>query len=306
MISPRGQALPKAESPERKACVRAHDHRRPGRARPQPQEHLGRDPARPPDCRDRPLRLRQVQPGLRHHLRRRAAALHGVALHLRQALRRAGGEARRGLRLRPVARDLDRAEDADQQPAVHGRDDDRHRELPQSALRHHRGAALSADRRACAEPVGEPDPRGYPGAARRHGPRAARTGVQSVRRGARVRLHRAAQERRPPADHRRQVGGPGRQGRGRRVGGDPHGRRRQSVRDRPEAREGDQGGDRGGTARRRRAAAGPRGRGREESSTTDSPARRTIWFTATSDPTTSCSTTPRARAAPAAASGSTS
>ena len=53
----------------------------------------------------------QVEPRLRHDLRRRAAPLHGVALELREALRRAGRQARRRLRVRPLAGDLDRAED---------------------------------------------------------------------------------------------------------------------------------------------------------------------------------------------------
>ena len=78
-----------------------------------------RDPARQPDRRHRAVGLRQVEPGLRHDLRRRTAALHGVALELRQAVRRAGREARRRLRLRPVAGDLDRAEDAS--PAIRAR-----------------------------------------------------------------------------------------------------------------------------------------------------------------------------------------
>ena len=60
----------------------AHDDRRAGRARPQPEEHLARDPARQPHRRHRPLGLGQVEPGVRHHLRRGAAALHGVALEL--------------------------------------------------------------------------------------------------------------------------------------------------------------------------------------------------------------------------------
>ena len=40
-------------------------------------------------------------------------------------------------------------------------------ELSEPAVRHHRPAALPAHRRADAEPVGEPDPRGDPVAARR-------------------------------------------------------------------------------------------------------------------------------------------
>ena len=44
------------------------------------------------------------------------------------------------------------------------------------------------------EPLGEPDPRGHPVAAGRHRGRAARAGVQGLRRGAGLRLHRGAQE----------------------------------------------------------------------------------------------------------------
>ena len=44
-------------------------------------------------------------------------------------------------------------------------------------------------------------------AARRHRDRAARAGVQAVRRGAGLRLHRGAQERLPQSDHRRQARG---------------------------------------------------------------------------------------------------
>ena len=119
-----------------------------------------RDPARSPGRRDGPVGIGQVEPGVRHHLRRGTAALHGVAFELRQALRLSGGQARCGLRLRPVARDLDRAEDAHEQPAFDRRHDDRHRQLPEPALRHHWPAALPAHGRAHAEPIGEPDSRG--------------------------------------------------------------------------------------------------------------------------------------------------
>ncbi len=107
----------------------AHDHRSPRRARPQPEEHLGRDPARSADRRHRALRLRQIQPRVRHDLRRRPAALHGVAVVVREAVRRAGRQARRRFRVRPVAGDLDRAEDHRQQSALHRRHDDRHLQL---------------------------------------------------------------------------------------------------------------------------------------------------------------------------------
>ena len=235
----------KPRSPSRPEERAAHDHRRPGRARPQPEEHLGRDPARPADRRHRALRLGQVEPGVRHDLRRGPAALHGIALELREAVRRAGREARRRLRLRPVARHLDRAEDDRQQSALDRRHDDRHRELPESAVRDDWRAALPAHRRAGAEPHGESDSRSDPVAARRHGGRAARAGLQGLRRGARLRLHRSPEEGLPPDHRRRQA--------------DRHLRRTwnwtsracthmDAVVDRVivgrEAREGDQGGDR--------------------------------------------------------------
>ncbi len=90
-----------------------------------------------------------------------------------------------------------------QQPALDRRHDDRHRELPEPAVRDHRRAALPAHRRADAEPHAQPDRRGDPVAARRDRDRAARAGVQGLRRGAGLRLHRGAQEGLPPPDRRR-------------------------------------------------------------------------------------------------------
>ena len=49
-----------------------------------------------------------------------------VTVELRQAICCPGHKAGRGLRLRPLPRDLDRAEDDRQQPPLDGRDDDRH------------------------------------------------------------------------------------------------------------------------------------------------------------------------------------
>ena len=65
--------------------------------------------------------------------------------------------------------------------------------------------ALPANRRAGAQPHVEPDPRGDPVAARGHRGRAARAGVQGLRRGPRRRLHRGPEEGLPPADRRRQA-----------------------------------------------------------------------------------------------------
>ena len=147
---------------------------------------------------------------------------------------------------------------------------------------------------------------------RRHRGRAARAGVQDLRRGARRRLHRGAEEGLPPPDRRRQA---------------PSTCPRRStlesadvehmdaVVDRVivgrQAREGDQGGNRGHAAGRRRPAcrstsSRARRRPRPTGSTRACAARRITSSTATSARTTSCSTTPRAPAARAAASASTS
>ena len=291
---------------------RPASHRiRAGRAGAQPQEHHGRDSARQPDRHHRALGFGQVEPGLRHDLRGRAAPLHGVALQLRQAVRGAGVEAGRGLRLRPVAGHLDRAEDADQQPAIDGRDDDRHRELPQPALRDDRRAALPAHRRADAEPIGGADPRGHPVAAGRGRDRAAGAGLQGLRRGARLRVHRAPQERVPAADHRRQAGRHLRRDRSGRVRGRPDGRGRRSLRRRAPPREGDPRRYREHPAGGRRPDAGARREGRRQGGGEGVlrravQPRRITTSTARSDRPTSCSTIRRARAGPAAAWASTS
>ena len=132
---------------------RADDRGGAGRPRPQPQEHLGGDPARPARRRHRAVGIGQVEPGVRHDLRRGAAAVHGVAVQLRQAVHHPGGQARRGLRVRPVAGHLDRAEDGRQQPALDRRHDDRHRQLPEPAVRD-RSASRTARAPASRRPHG--------------------------------------------------------------------------------------------------------------------------------------------------------
>ena len=61
-------------------------------------------------------------------------------------------------------------------------------------------------RRADTKPQRRPDSGGDPRAARRRRDRAARAGLQGLRRGPRLRLHRSAQERLPSRDRRRQAG----------------------------------------------------------------------------------------------------
>ena len=109
--------------------------------------------------------------------------------------------------------------------------------------------------------IGEPDPRSDPVAARGHRDRAARAGVQGLRRGARLRLHRAAQEGLPPADRRRQAGRHLRRARARRVRRSEH---MDAVVDRfvvgRKHEKAIKAGDRQHAARRRRPAAGARRR----------------------------------------------
>ncbi len=147
----------------------------------------------------------------------------------------AGRQARRRLRLRALAGDLDRAEDHRQQPALDRRDHDRHRQLSEPAVRDHRRAALPAHGRADAQQDGKPDPRGSPVSARRHRDRAARAGVQGLRRGAGLRPDGGAEERVPAADDRRQAGGHLRAGRARRTPSPAHGRGGGPAGGRPQA-----------------------------------------------------------------------
>ena len=81
-----------------------------------------------------PVRLGQVLARLRHDLRRGAAPLRRVAVGVRAAVPRAHGEARRRLDRRALARRRDRAEESDQDVALHGRHRDRDLRLPAPAL----------------------------------------------------------------------------------------------------------------------------------------------------------------------------
>ena len=90
----------------------------------------------------------QVEPGLRHDLRRGPAPLRRVAVGLRPPVPRPDGQARRRLHRGPLAGGLDRPEVHQPQPAVHGRHDHRGLRLPPAAVRARRPAALPGLRRA--------------------------------------------------------------------------------------------------------------------------------------------------------------
>ena len=166
----------------------------------------------------RPVRVGQVEPGLRHALRRGPAALCRVALGVRAPVPRPDGQARRRLDRGALAGDLDRPEDHRPQPAVDRRHGHRDLRLPAPAVRPGRPPALPQVRPRDHRPDGRADRRAGAGAARGdavHGRRAGRAHAQgrvprAVRAAARRRLH-ARQGRRAAAaargaDRPRQAG----------------------------------------------------------------------------------------------------
>ena len=87
-------------------------------------------------------RIRQVEPGVRHDLRRGPAPLCREPERLRPPVPRPDGEARRRPDRRALAGDLDRPEGRVAEPALDGRDRDRDLRLPPPAVRADRHAAL--------------------------------------------------------------------------------------------------------------------------------------------------------------------
>ena len=186
----------------RRACC-------PWRPRAQPQGHHRPAAAESPDLHHRPLRVREVEPCLRHDLRRRAAPLRRVALRLCAAVPPDDGEAGRRPHRRAQPGHLDRPEDNVAQPALDGRDGHGDLRLSAPALRAGRPPTLPGLRQADHGTVDRLDRRS--GAATRrgnalHGQRAGRARPQgrvqgSLRRDRARRLH--AHEGRRPADRAR-------------------------------------------------------------------------------------------------------
>ncbi len=135
---------------ERYPLERTCGGRATGRARcprAQPQGRLAGPAPRRPHRVHRPVRLRQVEPRLRHDLRRGPAALRGEPVLVRPAVPRPDGQARRRLHRGPVPGGVDRPEVHLPQPAVDGRHHHRGLRLPAPAVRAHRGPALPDLRR---------------------------------------------------------------------------------------------------------------------------------------------------------------
>ena len=138
----------------------------PGGPGAQPQGRVARPPARLPDRLHRAVRLGQVVPGLRHHLRRGAAALRRVALGVRAPVPRPDGQAGRRLHRGALPGGLDRPEVHLEEPPIDRGHHHRGLRLPPAALRpggtaalpHLRGpdraADAAADRRQGAVPRG--------------------------------------------------------------------------------------------------------------------------------------------------------
>ena len=114
----------------------------PGRPGAQPQGHLARPAARLPHRLHGAVRLRQVQPGLRHDLRRGPAALRRVAVGVRPPVPGPDGQARRRLHRGAEPGRLDRPEVHVQEPSLHRRHHHRGLRLPPPPLRARRPPAL--------------------------------------------------------------------------------------------------------------------------------------------------------------------
>ena len=189
-----------------------HGARRAGRSRcPRAQpEGRHRPAAAPcPDLHHGPVRLGEVEPRLRHDLRRGPATLRREPVRVRAPVPADDGEARRRLDRRPLPGDLDRPEDDLAQPALDRRHRHRDLRLPAPPVRARRAAALpglrTSDRRS--EPGADRRPGAAP--ARRdalHGQRAGRARpqgrVQGRARGAAPRRIHAREGRRRAAPAR--------------------------------------------------------------------------------------------------------
>ena len=197
---------------------------RPRGARPQPPEYRRRPAPGPPRGHHRALGVGQVVAGVRHHLRRRPAAVRRVAVGLRPPVPRADGEAGRRSDRRPVAGDLDRAENHRLEPALDGRHRHRDLRLSAAALRQHRRSALPELRSRDLLAVARADPgHGHALSARRAHQRAG-AGRARPEGGVQARAGGAAGARVHPRAHRRPV----RRARGRRrprSAQEPHDRR---------------------------------------------------------------------------------
>ena len=155
--------------------------RSPRRAGAQPQGHHRPASAECSHLHHGVVRIGQVQPCLRHDLRRGAAPLRREPERVRAPVPADDGKAGRRLDRRPQSCDLDRPEDDVAEPEVDRRDGHRDLRLPAAALCARRASALPDLRPADLGPVGGVDRRADPRVPRRnalHGERSGRARPQ--------------------------------------------------------------------------------------------------------------------------------
>jgi hypothetical protein len=128
------------------APASAHPH--PRRAPAQPEEPGPGHPHRRDDGGHRAQRLGQVQPGVRHAVRRGPAALRRDLQRLRAAVPRPHGPPGGRPRRRRAAGDRHRPDQPGAHLALDGRHDDRAERPPEAAVRARRAAVRPADRAA--------------------------------------------------------------------------------------------------------------------------------------------------------------
>ncbi len=126
--------------------VRRHPHSR--RTTAQPEERRSRHPHRRDDGRHRTERLGQIQPGVRHAVRRGPAPLRRNLQRLRAPVPRSHGSARGGPCRRRAAGDRDRSDQPGAQLALDRRHDDRAERSPEAAVRARGRVVRPPDRQA--------------------------------------------------------------------------------------------------------------------------------------------------------------
>ena len=146
----------------------AADAPRAGCAHAQPEEHRPRHPEARAGGDHRSVGVGQVEPRLRHAVRRRAAPLCREPVDLCAAVPATDGQARRRPDRGPVAGHQHRAEGQLAQPALHGGHDHRGARLPAPAVRARRHAVLPRPRAAAAGAERQPDGRRRARAAAGH------------------------------------------------------------------------------------------------------------------------------------------
>ena len=156
-------------------------------AHAQSEEHRPRHPQARAGGDHRPVGVRQVEPRVRHAVRRGPAPLCREPVDVCAAVPAVDGQARRRSDRGPVAGHQHRAEGQFAQPALHGGHDHRGARLPAAAVRARRHTVLPRPRARAAGAERQPDGRRRARAAAGYAPGGAGTGGARPQR----RIHRA-------------------------------------------------------------------------------------------------------------------